>query len=1185
MNSRLHRKPGHPYYILAPDYRESSSGVCVLHYLCHALNLEGFEAYIVGANRVNPDLKTPLLTDAIKKRHKQAGKVPVGVYPEVASGNPLMTPVVVRYILNKEGLIGGNRMGAGIHDLFFYFREEFVDGELAVDLLTLPGTDMEMFSPDPQRGKTSRLLYLNRVSQDAVDFSILPPDVEILSMADPLPLAQLAEKFKSAEVLYSFETSSTCTKAMLCGCPVVALKAKGYEHLAFTEETLKFYRHSGIALDDSTSSLQKAVSGLPIIRDWHAELEERFWDQLVVFTRKTQAQATKEAVSQRFWLDRWLDARVPAETHVQLVNSALEDNPEAPLFQVVIKDLAGDLQKVIATIKSLDNDRCFYRNVKITVLTAIDIPKENSSEELRFIQVDERNLVETLNLIAAEVEFDWLMLVEAGTEFTAAGLQTLAIELLSAPGCRAVYGDELEIDGEGIRTSLLRPGFNLDLLLSYPGAMASHWFFRKETLLALDGFDPGFSEAFELDFILRMVEQGGFAGLAHVDEPLLIAARKSPADKADELRAIGRHLAARGYDDSIVAPVLPGRYRIRYAHKAQPLVSIIIPVDDELARLERCVDSLLEVTRYQNYEVVLVGSLDDSSPVRDWLGNVAAVGAGRVRVERHPGRLDLSAMCNLGASVASGEYLLLLASNTWVTQPEWLDEMLNHGLRPEIGVVGAKVLYRFGPVKHAGIVLGLRGPAGGVFIGEAGDAPGYMSRLQVDQSYSAVSRACMLVRKHLYEEVGGMGGEGIRNDYADVDLCLKIGQAGYLTLWAAHALMRQAGEVLTESVDPSLESQEQQAARVGMYEKWLPVLARDPAYNQNLSISGFGFTPDYSRTREWQPIGQPLLPRVLCHPSDGGGCGHYRLYQPFLAMEREALIEGVSTGQLLAPVELERFAPDSIVYQRQFTPESLLRREEAKTFSGAFRVMDMDDFIPGVPQKSIHYKRIPKDVMDYINKALSLVDRFVVSTEPLAEAFAGLHPDIRVVQNRLPVEWWGHLSSERRVGRKPRVGWAGGSSHTGDLELIFDVVRELAHEVEWVFFGMCPELLRPYIHEFHSGIPIECYPERLASMNLDLALAPLEMNLFNECKSNLRLLEYGACGFPVICTDIVTYRCGMPVTLVKNRTEDWLEAIRMHLADLDATAKAGDALREVVRRDWMLQGDSLLEWRKAWLPS
>jgi hypothetical protein len=136
-----------------------------------------------------------------------------------------------------------------------------------------------------------------------------------------------------------------------------------------------------------------------------------------------------------------------------------------------------------------------------------------------------------------------------------------------------------------------------------------------------------------------------------------------------------------------------------------------------------------------------------------------------------------------------------------------------------------------------------------------------------------------------------------------------------------------------------------------------------------------------------------------------------------------------------------------------------------------------------------------------------------------------------------------------------------------------------------VFFGMCPDKLRPYVHEFHSGVPIEEYPRKLASLNLDLALAPLEENAFNECKSNLRLLEYGACGFPVICTDMVCYEGDLPVTRVKNRYKEWTGAIRMHLDDMDANAKMGDTLRDAVQRDWMLTDDKLTAWRDAWLPN
>ncbi|MBN0063488.1 hypothetical protein JTL66_35335, partial [Pseudomonas aeruginosa] len=112
--------------------------------------------------------------------------------------------------------------------------------------------------------------------------------------------------------------------------------------------------------------------------------------------------------------------------------------------------------------------------------------------------------------------------------------------------------------------------------------------------------------------------------------------------------------------------------------------------------------------------------------------------------------------------------------------------------------------------------------------------------------------------------------------------------------------------------------------------------------------------------------------------------------------------------------------------------------------------------------------------------------------------------------------------------------------------LIADVVRELADEVDWVFFGMCPPSIRPFVREVHAGVPIERYPRALAALDLDLALAPVEQNLFNECKSNLRLLEYGACGFPVVCSDVRCYQDDLPVTRVKNRFRDWVDAIRMH---------------------------------------
>jgi hypothetical protein len=457
----------------------------------------------------------------------------------------------------------------------------------------------------------------------------------------------------------------------------------------------------------------------------------------------------------------------------------------------------------------------------------------------------------------------------------------------------------------------------------------------------------------------------------------------------------------------------------------------------------------------------------------------------------------------------------------------------------------------------------------------------------VDQNYTAVTAACLMIRKSVYDEVGGLDEQDFKVSYNDVDLCLKVHQAGYLTVWTPHARLMHEGSVSQRKVDKTAQADKLkrfEGEQHAMYRKWLPLLARDPAYNRNLSLEGQGFGLDQNRHLAWQPFEQALLPRLFCVAADAHGCGHYRIRQPFLSMQREGLAEGMIARTHLTPVNMQRFAPSAIVLQRQITDSQLRHLRNYREFSGAFKVFELDDYLPNTPLKSAHREQMPKDVLKSIRQAVGLADRFVVSTAPLAEQFAGLHADIRVVANRLPVNWWGELQGKRRGNDKLRVGWAGGSGHRGDLELIADVVRDLADEVEWVFFGMCPEKLRPYVHEFHEGLPIEQYPAKLASLDLDLALAPLEDNLFNACKSNLRLLEYGACGFPVICSDIVSYRDDLPVTRVRNRYKEWADAIRMHLADRDATARMGDALRETVRRDWMLTGGHLAAWRDAWLP-
>jgi len=257
--------------------------------------------------------------------------------------------------------------------------------------------------------------------------------------------------------------------------------------------------------------------------------------------------------------------------------------------------------------------------------------------------------------------------------------------------------------------------------------------------------------------------------------------------------------------------------------------------------------------------------------------------------------------------------------------------------------------------------------------------------------------------------------------------------------------------------------------------------------------------------------------------------------------------------------------------------------EWVKKTSRALRVFELDDLITNLPPKSAHRASIAPDIGQRIKQALAVCDRFVVSTEPMARAYGKMCDDVVVVPNRLEKSRWLGLTGGRRQGGKPRVGWAGAIGHLGDLGIIAQVVEATAKEVDWIFFGMCPDALRPFVTEFHPWVALHEYAARLAALDLDLAVAPLEYHPFNEAKSNLRLLEYGVLGYPVLCTDILPYQGDLPVVRISNKHRDWVRAIRDLVADRDACRQAGEKLRQAVLRDWMLE-DHLDEWKRAWLP-
>jgi len=303
--------------------------------------------------------------------------------------------------------------------------------------------------------------------------------------------------------------------------------------------------------------------------------------------------------------------------------------------------------------------------------------------------------------------------------------------------------------------------------------------------------------------------------------------------------------------------------------------------------------------------------------------------------------------------------------------------------------------------------------------------------------------------------------------------------------------------------------------------------------------------------------------------------------------EHRVVVKGMSNQMSLVPIA--RMDPDVLVVQAGIDDMHVgLLQDIAEYKPEIFRVFSLDDLITEIPETSSvyrHFKGNFRNARARLRKALSLCDRMIVTTRTLADAYSDMIDDIRVIPNRLQKDVWIPLESRRRVSQKPRIGWVGAQQHKGDLEIIIDVVKKTSEALDWVFMVMCPEEIRPYVKEYHiDWVDYEKYPEKMASLNLDIAVAPLEINRFNEAKSNLRLLEYGILGWPVVCTDITPYQTmDAPVKRVPNETDAWVEAIMRYANNLELAEKEGDALRKWVKRHFILE-DHINEWARAFTP-
>ncbi len=792
-----------------------------------------------------------------------------------------------------------------------------------------------------------------------------------------------------------------------------------------------------------------------------------------------------------------------------------------------------------------------------------------------------------LAAMAAGGETDWLLLCEPGTVLDPGALGYFAKAVADHREWRMVYVDAASIEAGAAKPAYLKPDFNLELLRAEPylgGVALVH-----RDLLTTAELRSTVVPLLIQELAFAAWEMSGDRAVGHI--PRLLSAHREtwqsvvskPGVAAQALHVVASHLHRAGIEAQVEPGAVLGTVAVRYRHHGAPLVSVIIPTKDRPGYIRPCLTSLLSATRYANFEVLVMDNGTTDADARAFLADAAQ--DPRVRVLDYPRPYNFSAINNAAARQARGEYLLLLNNDTEILHDEWLDELLAQAQRRDVGVVGARLIFQDRKLQHAGVILGMgaNGVAEHPYLGAPMEIPGYMNRAQVAQEFSAVTGACLMVRKSVYEEVGGLDERNLAVMYNDIDLCLKVRESGYRVIWTPAATLRHHGSVSLR--DPKLQDagQGERAAHevATMLERWLPQLARDPAYNPNLSLLRSDFAVDNETHANWGPVHDK--PRIMAMAFGSDGSWEHRVRIPVHSLATSARAETAILPKFRDRVrvpsvaEMARENPDVVLLHNCVHDVHLDAISRYRRFNDSFLVFGQDDLMYELPRSNPFHDQVYPDIKQRLHKAIGMCDRLVVSTEPLAEAYRDMATEIVVRPNCLDWEIWGKLHSRRRRGPKPRVGWAGAQQHVGDLCLIRDVVKRTAREVDWVFFGLCFEELVPYVAEVINPVAFERYPNTLAGLDLDLAIAPLEVNRFNECKSNLKVLEYGALGIPVVCTDIAPYQSA-PVARVANRTAEWLEAIRARTSNLDHAAREGDALRQWVHEHW------LLEWHlDTWL--
>jgi len=411
------------------------------------------------------------------------------------------------------------------------------------------------------------------------------------------------------------------------------------------------------------------------------------------------------------------------------------------------------------------------------------------------------------------------------------------------PNARLFYSDEDKLNGNNHRyDAYFKPDWNRDLFYSH-NLICHLAVYYKPMIDAIGGCRAGYEGAQDYDLALRFIEQIEDEQVHHIPRilyhwrahQLSTASSLNAKDYAEKagLKSLTDHFQR--LSKNVEVTCVTGGYRVHYLLPPNPpKVSVIIPTYNAEKLVRQCIESILQKTTYSNYEILLVdNNSDDESAIR-YFSQIETKYGVKVIQDRRP--FNYSAINNSAVNQASGDLILLLNNDIEVISPEWLSELVSFAIQPGVGAVGAKLLYPNNTIQHAGVITGIGGVAGHSHKHLDQKARGYFSRAQLISSFSAVTAACLVVKKEIFLAVGGLNEAQLAIAFNDVDLCLKIREAGYRNIFTPYAVLYHH-ESATRGLEDSPEKKLRFLKEINfMKAKWGDALVRDPAYSPNLTL-------------------------------------------------------------------------------------------------------------------------------------------------------------------------------------------------------------------------------------------------------------------------------------------------------------------------------------------------------------